>query len=104
MTITTITTITTDSASSNCTSRTDARMVVVRSVTTRTSSAAGSDCCKFGSSFLMPSTTWMTFAPGWRCTFRMIAGVASTHAPSLVFSGPCTMVATSVSMAGRPLR
>ncbi len=50
----------------------------------------------------MLSTTWITFAPGWRCTLRMIAGVLLTHAPSFVFSAPCTMVATSVSITGRP--
>jgi hypothetical protein len=31
----------------------------------------------------MLSTTWITFAPGWRCTFRMIAGVPSTHRAEL---------------------
>ncbi|WP_256729848.1 hypothetical protein [Burkholderia pseudomallei] len=32
----------------------------------------------------------------------MIAGSASTHAPSFVFSEPATIFATSVSITGRP--
>ena len=50
-------------------------MVVVRSVSTATSTAAGSVAVSCGSSALMVSTTWMTLAPGWRWTFRIIAGV-----------------------------
>ncbi len=74
----------------------------MRSVTISTSSAAGSVSCSFGNCALIASTVAITFAPGWRCTFRMIAGSAFTHAPSLVFSEPATTVATSVSITGRP--
>ena len=52
----------------------------------------------------MRSTTWMMLAPGWRCTLMMIAGVVLAQAPSLVFSGPLTTVATSDSRTGPPLR
>ncbi len=47
----------------------------VRSVSTATSTAGGSEACSCGSSALMRSTTSMTLAPGWRWTLRMIAGV-----------------------------
>jgi hypothetical protein len=46
----------------------------------------------------------MTLAPGWRCTFRITAGVVLAQAPSLVFSAPLTTVATSFSRTGLPLR
>ena len=54
------------SISSNSTSRTEARMVVVRSVSTFTCTEAGRLDCNCGSSFLMRSTTAMMLAPGWR--------------------------------------
>ena len=37
--------------------------------------ASGSVAFSCGNSALMPSTTWMMLAPGWRCTLTMIAGV-----------------------------
>ena len=43
----------------------------------------------------MLSTTLITFAPGWRWMLRMIAGVVLNQAPSLVFSGAFSTVATS---------
>ncbi len=52
----------------------------------------------------MVSTTWITLAPGWRCTFRITAGVVLAQALSLVFSGPETTVATSFKRTGLPLR
>ena len=58
-------------------------MVTVRSVSTSTSTAAGSDACSCGSSALMRSTTSMTLAPGWRWMFRMTAGVVFAQAASL---------------------
>ena len=100
----TTTTSTTASASSNSTSETEARMVTVRSLITLTSTAAGIDDSICGKSCWMPLTTWMMLAPGWRWTFRMMAGVALAQAPSLVFSGPATTVATSTSRTGLPLR
>ena len=62
----TITTSTMVNISSNCTSFTEARMVMVRSVRICTLIADGSDACNCGSSFLIRSTTLMMFAPGWR--------------------------------------
>ena len=62
-------------------------MVVVRSVSTATSTAAGRVAVSCGSSALMLSTTSMTLAPGWRWMFRITAGVRLAQAASLVFSG-----------------
>jgi hypothetical protein len=91
-----------DRPSSNSTSETEARIVVVRSVSGVTVTAPGRLLCRLGSSALMLSTTAMTFAPGCRSTFTMIAGVVFIHAPSLVFSGASTTVATSDSFTGAP--
>ena len=60
----TITTSATVSISSNSTSATEARMVVVRSVSTATFTEAGSEACSLGSRALILSTTVMMFAPG----------------------------------------
>ena len=60
----TITTRATVSMSSYCTSLTDARIVVVRSVNTFTWIEAGSVLRNWGSRASMRSTTWMMFAPG----------------------------------------
>ena len=60
------TTRTTASISSNCTSLTEARMVVVRSVSTETLMEGGKELCSWGRSFLIRSTTSMTLAPGCR--------------------------------------
>ena len=62
-------------------------MVTVRSVSMSTSIAAGSEACSCGSSALMPSTTAMTLAPGWRWMLRMIAGVVFIQARELVVLG-----------------
>src|SRR5439155_160788 len=62
----TITTSATASSNSNCTSRTDARMVTVRSVNSVTSTDGGSDAFSCGNSALTRSTTSMTLVPGWR--------------------------------------
>ncbi len=60
------TTSTTARPSSNSTSATEARIVLVRSVSTATSTAAGSAARRLGSSAVMRSTTSITLAPGWR--------------------------------------
>ena len=54
------------SSSSNLTSVTEARMVLVRSVRTRRSTPAGSDWRSLGRSACTRSTTPMMLAPGWR--------------------------------------
>ena len=60
----TITTKATESRSSNCTSRTEARMVTVRSVITCTSSEGGKEAFNAGNKACTRSTTSITFAPG----------------------------------------
>ncbi len=107
----TSTTSTTARISSICTCSTDARMPVVRSESTSILSAAGSPACSSGSCFLMASTVAITLAPGWRCTFMMIAGVSvgppgavavPAHAPSWLFSALSTTRATSTMRIGAP--
>ena len=98
----TITTSATASISSNCTSDTEARIVVVRSVSSDTSTLPGSVSFNCGSSALARLTTSITLAPGWRCTFRMMAGVVLDQAASLLFSAPSTICATSVRRMGAP--
>ena len=100
----TATTRMTAKVSSICTSRTDARMVRVRSVTMATSSATGRESRSWGSIALMRSTTSMTLAPGWRCTFTITAGVLFTQAAIRLFSWASSTVATSFSRTGAPLR
>src|SRR5467141_1676487 len=81
----TMTTRTTARPSSNSTSATDARIVVVRSVSTSTSIPAGSAALSCGNSAWIRSTTSMTLAPGWRWMLRMIAWSVFIQAASLVF-------------------
>ena len=97
------TTSATDSSSSNSTSFTEARMVTVRSVSGVMAMPDGMDCRSCGRMRLIASTTAMTLAPGWRCTFRMMAGVVFDQAASWVFSGPLTTCATSRTRIGAPL-
>ena len=92
------------SISSNCTSCTEARMVVVWSVSMLTSTAGGSVARSWGNRALMRSTTWMMLAPGWRWTLTMTAGTWFIHAAWLMFSTSSTDLATSLSMTGAPLR
>ena len=79
-------------------------MVVVRSVSGVTFTAAGSAACSCGSSALMLSTTWMTLAPGWRCTLRIDRRRGGWHpgAELGVLRAPATTVATSDSRTGAP--
>ena len=79
-------------------------MVIVRSVSTATSSEAGSVSRSCGSSALMLSTTSMTLAPGWRWTLMITAWVVFTQAASRLFSCASSTVATSLSRTGAPLR
>ena len=92
------------SSSSNFTSLTDELMLVVRSVRMLTLMPAGSVASNCGRSALMFLTTVMVFAPGWRCTLRITAGVRFIHAAWPSFSTPSTIFATSVSITGAPLR
>ncbi len=98
----TITTSAIASSSSISTSCTDARIVVVRSVSTSALTEAGSEACSCGSIVLMRSTTAITLAPGWRWILTTMAGLPLAHAARREFSGPSTMVATSVMRIGAP--
>ena len=80
---TTSTTSPTLSTSVNCTSRTEARMVPVRSCTSVSLTPLGMARCRRGSSALMRCTVSMTLAPGWRCTSMMTAGRALVPAADL---------------------
>ena len=77
-------------------------MPVVRSVSTLTSTEAGRDAVSSGRRCLIASTVAITLAPGWRCTFKMIAGVSSTQAASRSFSALATTRATSFISTGAP--
>src|SRR6516225_651721 len=74
------TTSTTVSISSNCTSLTLARMVLVRSVSTVTFTEAGRLDFNCFNRRLMLSTTLIMFAPGCLWILRMTAGVVLLHA------------------------
>jgi hypothetical protein len=100
----TSTTRTTVSISSCCTSRTEARMVTVRSVRIAMSTEDGSPALSCGISRLIRSTTAMMFAPGWRWMFTMTAGRSFIQAACLTFSAPSMTVATSPRRTGAPLR
>ncbi len=92
------------SISSNSTSRTEARIVVVRSVRIETFTAEGSDARSWGRSLLTRSTTAMMFAPGWRWMFTMTAGVRFIQAACFTFSAESTTAATSERWTGAPFR
>jgi hypothetical protein len=64
----------------------------------------GSPAVSSGRRCLIASTVAITLAPGWRCTFRMIAGCRLASAPSFTFSALSTTEATSRSRTGAPLR
>ncbi len=100
----TITTRATQRMSSNSTSATEARMVVVRSVRMETSTELGRDVRRIGSRRLMRSTTSMILAPGCRWMLTMTAGTSFIQAASLTFSASSTTLATSLSTTGAPLR
>ena len=100
----TITTRPTVSISSNSTSPTDARMVVVRSVSTVTFTDGGSAVASCGRRRSMRSTTPMMLAPGWRWMFTMTAGTSFIHAACFTFSASSVTSATSARRSGAPLR
>ena len=100
----TITTRPMVSMSSNSTSATEARTVVVRSVSTCTCTEAGRLAWSCGSRVLMASTTLMVLALDWRWMLTMMAGVWFIQAASLLFSTPLVTVATSLSSTGAPFR
>ena len=101
---TTSTTSTTLRQSVNCTSRTEARMVPVRSCTMASLMPLGIERSMRGSSALTRWTVSMTLAPGWRNTSTTTAGASWYQPPTLVFSRPSTTWATSLSSTGALLR
>ena len=104
----TSTTRITASSNSNCTSAIEARMLMVRSVSTETLIEAGRLACSCGSIAVMRSTVWMTLAPGWRWMLTMIAGAgcgccrSAAHAASFTFSAVSTTAAMSDTRSGAP--
>src|SRR5207247_9111493 len=72
----TSTTRATVSINSNCTSLTEARIVVVRSVSTDTCTEDGKEAVSWGSNVFTRSTTVMMLAPGSRAMLRITAGAA----------------------------
>ncbi len=78
-------------------------MVVVRSVSTCTSTEAGSVACSFGSSALMRSTVSITLAPGWRCMFSITpGGRVGPGGQAHVLGVVSTICATSLRRSGAP--
>ena len=98
----TMTTSAMTSISSNSTSWTEARIVVVRSVRIATSMAEGSDARSCGRSCLTRSTTAMMFAPGWRWMFRITAGTSFIQAACFRFSVSSMTLAMSERWMGEP--
>ncbi len=100
----TITTSAMAIASSIFTSRTEARMVVVRSESSSSSTEPGSEARSCGSSLLTRSTTSITFEPGWRWMLTSTAADRFAQAASRTFSASSIACATSVRRIGRPAR
>ncbi len=100
----TMTTSAIASSISNSTSSTEERIVVVRSVRILTCTAAGSELCSCGNSFLIRSTTSITFEPGCRCMLTITAGESFIQAACLTFSAASIAEATSDNTTGAPLR
>ena len=100
----TITTNAMVSINSYSTSRTEARMVVVRSVSTLTCTEAGRLDCNCGSSSLMRSTTAMILAPGCVNGITATAGSSSKYPSLRRSSTESTTVDTSLKRTASPLR
>ena len=100
----TMTTRATVSISSNWTSFTEARIVVVRSVRIETCTDDGREASSCGRTALIRSTTPMMLAPGWRWMLRITAGTVSFQAACFAFSAPSTTSATSDRRTGAPFR
>ncbi len=90
--------------SSNSTSSTLARIVVVRSVNTSTWTEAGRAADRVGSRSLTRRTTSIVFAPGCRWTLTTTAGVWSFQAARFAFSVPSITSATSDRITGALFR
>ncbi len=78
--------------------------MVVRSVSTITSTAAGRLVRSCGSSVLIRSTTSITLAPGWRWMLNTMPGVRLAQAANRMFSASSITAAMSDIRTGAPLR
>ncbi len=101
---TTSTTSSSEISSVTCTSWTDARMVVVRSMTTPRSMPAGISACSSGISARTRSTVWMMLAPGWREMIISTAGLPSARPVVRTSSTPSLTTATSPTRTAAPAR
>ena len=88
--------------SSICTSRTELRMLCVRSVRTETVIDAGRLAESCGSRARTRSATSITLAPGWRWMFSRMAGTSPDQAARKRSSAPFSTVATSPSRKAAP--
>jgi hypothetical protein len=77
------------------TSCTEARMVVVESITTCIWIAGEIEAWSCGSTARMRSTVAITFAPGWRKMISRMAGLPLARPPERRFSTESSTVATS---------
>ena len=100
----TITTSAMVSARVNSTSRTEARMVVVRSERMLTLIVGGIEACSVVSVLLIASTVLMTFAPGILNTTRKTLRLPLLQAACVESCGPATAWPMSRTRTGAPLR
>jgi hypothetical protein len=99
---TTSTTSTTDNISVSCTSRKDARMVVVRSSTTLSAMVGGIEARSAGRSASTRSTVSMMLAPGCRNMTRRTARRPLASPPVRRSSTELSMSAMSPRRTGAP--
>ena len=100
----TATTRATDVSRVSCTSRTDARIVSVRSVTMRRRMPDGIAARSRGSAALRSCTVCTILAPGWRWMSSTTAGTPFQRAATRSFSTPAIALPTAESFTGAPLR
>jgi hypothetical protein len=94
----------TEIASVRSTSRSDARMVEVRSITTSRSIAAGIEARSTGISAVMRSAVAMMLAPACRPISSTTAGLPLTAPAFLTSCTESVTSATSESLTAAPLR
>ncbi len=87
-----------------CTSRTEARIVSVRSVTMVSLMPEGMALCSRGSAAFTSCTVCTMLAPGWRWMSSTAAGWSLYHAATRSFSTPLITLPTSDRRTGAPLR
>ena len=92
------------SISVNCTSSTEARIVVVRSATTPTLMSGGIAAFSLTSCCLMLSTVLMTLTPGTLKMTRKMPGLLLLQPSWVSSSGPSTATPISRTRTGAPLR